>query len=190
MAKQLACKQGRRRTAADGFLETDGVKPKRSAEEAQGGSLGSADPTEVFIERNVREHGWAVNLIGAGDGPNEPAFAYTVGLFRNYSQPELIILGQPPRTMHCVLNALGDRVKAGKRFVTGERIGEILEGCDVLIREVRGFESYRDHVGYALWFYQGPSFPLFQVVWPDRNGRFPGDPNVVPGLEGRQPLLP
>lgn len=32
---------------------------------------------------------------------------------------------------------------------------------------------YVDLFGYALWFAQGPPLPFLQLIWPDRDGRFP-----------------
>ena len=66
----------------------------------------------------------------------------------------------------------------------------ILEGYPVRLREVRSPDSYREHVGYALWFNQGYDFALQQVLWPDRDGRFPGDPDADPATTALQLRLP
>jgi hypothetical protein len=59
----------------------------------------------------------------------------------------------------------------------------------VKLRPVRDPASYREHVGYARWFYRGDEFPLLQLVWPDKAGRFPGEPGANPALARQQPLL-
>jgi hypothetical protein len=76
--------------------------------------------------------------------------------------------------MHRVLNSLGALVKSGRRLAPGD----MLEGYDILLREVTAPPSFRDHVGYAIWFNGGTSFQLLQVLWPDEAGRFPGAPGV------------
>jgi hypothetical protein len=58
------------------------------------------DDGEEFIERCVREGGWAVNCVPGGDAPEKPAFAYTVGLFKNFKHAELIVFGQPREVRH------------------------------------------------------------------------------------------
>jgi hypothetical protein len=56
-----------------------------------------------------------VNLIPAGDRHDEPAFAYTTGLYKTFGHPELICFGLRHEVMHGMLNICGDRVKAGER---------------------------------------------------------------------------
>jgi hypothetical protein len=66
----------------------------------------------------------------------------------------------------------------------------VVEGYSVRLRKVQALKSYREHVGYSMWFYGGPEFPLLQVVWPDKHGRFPGDPGALAAIATQQPLLP
>lgn len=148
------------------------------------------DDGEEFIRKCVKEFGWAVQLVEEGEGPSEPAFAYTIGLHHNFGHPELIILGQPNKLMHAALNDIGDRIKQGARFASGDSLEEVIEGYPVRLREVESRESFKVHVGYALWFYAGQPFRLLQVVWPDKDGRFPGEPGAWEILKERQPLLP
>lgn len=155
---------------------------------SRGAAWTVVDDHEGFIRRCVADHGWAVQLIPAhGDAP---AFAYTVGLFRNYGQAELIVLGLRLALMHSMLNTLGERMKAGETLRPEDRQQGVIAGFDVTLREVRARASFEEHVGYALWFYERAPFPLFQVVWPDREGRFPDDPGAGDGLQRQQPLLP
>ncbi len=146
------------------------------------------DQHEGFIERCVRDHGWAVQIIP--DDDEGPGFAYTVGLHANYGHPELIIFGQPQDVMHALLNSCGDRVKSGEKLPLDRRLADILDGCDVEFREVKEPSSFKEHVGYALWFYEGSPFRLLQLVWPDKKNRFPGEPGAAAYLLTRQPLLP
>jgi hypothetical protein len=140
------------------------------------------DRADAFIERHIRDTGWAVQLIPEGEGEDELAFAYTAGLFHNYGHAELILFGLDLEVMHAVLNDCGELVKSGRKLEPGQKLGGLLEGdYELLFREVKAPQSYKQHVGYALAFYKGRDFPLLQVVWPDAQGRFPG---------GSQPLLP
>lgn len=147
--------------------------------------------TDEFITRHVRDTGWAVLKILEGESETEPAFAYTVGLFRNYGHPELILFGLPLDDMHLMLNDCGKLVKAGQRLQPGQRVGDILsDGYDVLPREVKAPQSYKEHVGRAIAFYKGLDFPLLQVLWPDARNRFPGEPGTSESSFRGQPLLP
>jgi hypothetical protein len=48
---------------------------------------------------------------------------------------------------------------------------------------------YREYVGYALWLYGGPDFPMVQCVWPLKSGHFPWDAGYDPAGATVQPLL-
>lgn len=148
------------------------------------------DDGEDFIIDAVARCGWAVELIAAGDEASQPAFAYTVGLHKSFHAPELIVVGLTHQAMGGILNELGERIKAGETLPLGEDVSGILEGYPVRLRQVQDPESYREHVGYALWFNKGYDFPLLQVLWPDRRGRFPGDPDADPAIAELQRQVP
>ena len=81
-------------------------------------------------------------------------------------------------------------MKAGEGLPVGEPISGIIDGYPVRLRQVQAHESYREHVGYALWFNGGYNFPLLQVLWPDKRGRFPGDSDTDAGIARVQPCIP
>jgi len=158
--------------------------------ETWGGPWRRHDRGEAFIVEAVQEYGWAVELIEAGEGEAEPAFAYTVGLYQSFGAPELIVFGLAQEVMHEMLNTCGERIKAGETLPVDEPFAGVLEDYAVKLRRVHAPESFREHVGYAIWFNDGKPFPLLQLVWPDKAGRFPGEPGVNPSLAKLQPLLP
>lgn len=148
------------------------------------------DPAEEFIRKAVEQHGWSVQLIPPGDGPNAPPFAYTVGLHRSLGSPELIIFGLAQDVMQRILNGCGAHVRSGGSMKVGEELTGIIRGYPLRVRKVESAESIKEHAGYALWFNSPDPFELFQVLWPDKQGRFPGEDGVDPVIAQRQPLLP
>lgn len=155
-----------------------------------GGAWRRSDNAEDFIVHAVGEYGWAVELVAAGEAESEPAFAYTVGLHKSFGAPELIVFGLSRDVMHQILNDLGEQMKAGQTLPIGEPIPGIIEGYPLRLREVRAPESYREHVGYALWFNGGYDFALLQVLWPDKRGRFPDDADADAAVAALQPRVP
>lgn len=142
------------------------------------------DATEEHIQASVRQHGWWVGAIHDGN----PAFAYTIGLYRTFKHPEILIFGLPPDRMMAILNTCGELVRAGARFEAGRRAANILDEYEVEFREVAEVTSYREYVGYARWFYGGDWFPLLQCLWPDKEGRFPHSHDAPAWLVRAQPL--
>jgi hypothetical protein len=148
------------------------------------------DGMEDLVREKVDEHGWFVMQVMAGEEPDEPAFAYTIGLHSSYGHPELIIVGLRIDLMLALLNVCGNRIKAGERLPVDEPFDRVLDGYPVCLRTVFTAESRREHVGYATWFHGGDDFRLLQLVWPDKQGRFPGEPDAAPIMATQQPLLP
>lgn len=142
------------------------------------------DEREAFIERCVESPGWSVQLVPAGE--DEPAFAYTIGLFHSFDQPELLIVGLELELMQVLLNSLAQRMKEGELFSAGTRVEGVIVGAPVRLRAVRGKKTFRESLGYARWFYGKKTFPVLQVLWPDRRGRFPGQRGASAWLTRRQ----
>jgi Domain of unknown function (DUF4262) len=135
---------------------------------------------------DVEEFGWQVALIPEDD--EGPAFAFSVGLFKNFGHPEVIIFGLVIEALHGIINLIGEEVRQGRRFAEGEVASGIIEGFDVGFREVAP-EHYAEYLGTASWYYKGINYPALQFVWPDKQGRFPWDDGLPESLRARQPLL-
>jgi hypothetical protein len=160
-----------------------------SAERADvGGAWTRYDGMEDTIRAGVEEHGWY--SIGVGADGELPAFSYTIGLHRTFGHPELICLGLRTKLMHAMFASCVDMIRHGAPPPVGVPFAGVVEGFDVQLRPVRAPDSYRQHLGYAIWFHGGREFPVLQLMWPDKQGRFPGDPDADPMLATRQPLLP
>jgi len=142
-------------------------------------------------DKDIARHGWQAMCVGRtqSDSQDQPVWCYTIGLHGTTGGPEFIIFGLPGEVAHGILTALADRLKAGEQFAGGRYYDGVLRDFPVFI----GAVPVDDYVGYvqqAINQYGGlPNFPLLQVVWPDKNGRYPWDANVVDGLATAQPLL-
>lgn len=145
------------------------------------------DDTSVAIQETIREHGWWVGLVPGGD--DQPGFAYTIGLHEAFGHPEIIVFGLGIDTMHRILNICGDRVREGARFEAGADARDIVEGFDVRFRGVNDEASHAEYLGYGCQHYRSRDFPVLQCLWPDKSGRFPGDPELAPSIAKLQPLL-
>jgi hypothetical protein len=144
------------------------------------------DETLDDIRRIIAEYGWWVGMIpGDDDGP---AFAYTVGLWETLKHPEIIILGLKLQSMHGILNGCGEMIRKGARFEDGVQVADVISSYDVRFRRLAQ-RDYAKYLGYGCRHYGGDWFPAVQCVWPDRNGKFPGDEGVAEFMADAQPLL-
>jgi len=144
-------------------------------------------------EREIEEHiietadkfGWYVAKFNATE--YLPSFAYTIGLWKNYKHPELIIFGLMADTLHSILNVGGDIVKRGNKLDANQKSDELFENSKAFILEVNQ-KNLKDYFGYGIWFNNG-NFPAYQIVWTDRNQTFPWEENFQKEFIHRQPLL-
>jgi len=143
------------------------------------------EPDKVII-RNVGEHG--CHIVGIADG--EPRYAFSIGLFLNYGQAELIIFGLDSIDSCNVINSIRDRAAAGRKYVAGEVCDDLLVESRICFVEVP-LRLYGDYLGTAIWFYEKSPrpFPCLQMVWSDRDGRFPWQSGYDERLKGHQPVL-
>lgn len=143
--------------------------------------------TEKLITQNIKEHGFHLGVIDGDD--YLPAFAFSIGLYKTYNHPEIIIFGLPQEVMQVALNTICEKVQKKNSFSTGQNYDDILSKYPVQFVEVekRNYFNYLDYVSY---FYDNTNnFPVLQMVWTDQKGNFPWDKNFDENWKFNQPLL-
>jgi hypothetical protein len=140
---------------------------------------------DAVVEEHIDRVGWSVATIPADD--EGPAFAYTIGLYRSYQHPELIMFGTRHDLAGAMVNACAMVVKSGRTLSEDLRLDEIMRDHPVGFRTFAR-ARYAEHLGRAIDLYGGEDFPALQVCWPDRHGRFPWEPGCVREVRDVQPL--
>jgi hypothetical protein len=149
-------------------------------------TLGNDDAEQRVID-DIERVGW--HLVGIEDDAEGPGFAYSIGLYHSFGQPEIILFGLgDTATMFQIVNDIGEQMRQGGNFEDWYENDELLENYRCLFRHVER-EQYREYLGYATWFYEGPEFPALQCVWPDRSGNYPWESGFSATLHDRQPIL-
>lgn len=141
---------------------------------------------EAKIWKDIEKFGWTVLLLEKTD--YLPSFAYTVGLWQNYQHPEIISFGFSNETLHSLLNIAGEMVKDGQKMELGTNSDAFLENGDVQFLKVDP-RNISDYFGMAIDWYKTAEFPAIQMVWTDRNNKFPWEKEYEKEFEHRQPLL-
>lgn len=142
-------------------------------------------PAERKILADVEEYG--VHIVHVPGDDEAPGFSFTVGLWHSFEQPEVIVFGLPDEVAHELLNGIADDADDGKQFLAGQKHDGLLVGYPVRFFALPQ-ERYRDYLGVACWAYEGDAFPAVQLVWPDKQGRWPWDPGVREGFAAAQPV--
>jgi hypothetical protein len=151
------------------------------------------DQQDAWYADAIRRHGCAVVYVGGeacsypgcshppGD---QPAFAYSIGLFGLF-HPELLIFSQPPRVAALVLNRLAERVWKGEALLPGQII--TVEGWEhrIVPEEV---PNPGEIVFQANRYYRRPpdeSVPVLQLSYDDGDGRFPWEEGYASASQPR-----
>jgi hypothetical protein len=112
-------------------------------------------------------------------------FAYTVGVWHTFGQPELVMFGLTGADMQTWLNTCVE-VGRDKGWPPADKpFDGVLDGFETQLRDVHP-SWYRALFGTALGFYRGVAVPFRQLVWPDRHGRWPWDETATPSSRARQ----
>lgn len=114
-----------------------------------------------------------------------PGWSYTLGVYDTCGKPEVITVGLYENTAHFLLNEAANRLRNGVNLAGGrhrEMVGEV--ECEFRPVDLKWVKHL---MGWALWYYEASEFPVLQAVYPDRENRFPEDPDFDEVF--RQPLL-
>jgi hypothetical protein len=145
-----------------------------------------SDASERKVLADVEEYGWhCLNIHAEGDSA---PWTFTIGLYKTWKFPELIIVGLKQDVAHAVLNNVAVDLKKGIKPDLASPTGDLLENYMCCYIEVPK-SQYREHVGTARWYYGGNDFPLFQIVWPSKDGHFPWHPDASESFRKWQSLL-
>lgn len=128
------------------------------------------------------------HVVKVLDTDDTPGWAYSVGLYKNFNHPEIVVFGLDDEVMHYLINTVGEGVRLGKSFAVDGMYPDLIDAYSCTFKPVNQVWYY-DFLGYANWFYQGPNYPALQCIWPDKNSLFPWDPDFNPNWVWAQPLL-
>jgi hypothetical protein len=139
------------------------------------------DAFEQRIVDAVEEHGWFALSVAPRTNSDDPEewFTYTIGLPKSRGWPELICFGLAAQTAHSILTDAIAECDAKKiNPSAGLLLSNTLDGFDALLAD--GAKIPDHYFGTATWFadYAATKAPpdRLQLLWPDKNGRFPNDP--------------
>ena len=147
------------------------------------------DAGDLRLIKNVVECG--CHIIAVEKEAGHPEFAYSIGLYLNYLQPEVVIVEVDPAPAGRVINRIAAHLKSGGTLTCGVPYDGFHDSASLMFRELRMAE-HTEELGFAIWFYcsrsRGLNFPVYQAMWPDRSGRFPSDARCDPRVVRAQSL--
>ena len=145
------------------------------------------DASERGFLSVIREHGW-FNTRVFDPEQKEPDFSYSTGFFSSTGFPEIIVFSLPKQVSHDILWDIYRDISEGNAPAKATKISGVFGHHEAVLLPV-SIAAYEEHLGWSRWFYQGSDFPCLQLIWPDREGRFPWDAGFDPEFAEKQPDL-
>lgn len=143
------------------------------------------EPHAKMVWDKVESCGWAV--VYTSSKADALGHAYTVGLFENFSHPEIMIAGMPQLPSAVALNHLALRVSRGENFE------DIHPQAGVLAEGMARFTAMHPAwvqrlMGMNELYTPLADLPAIQALWPDDEGVFPDEPGCDASAFTRQPV--
>ncbi len=127
-----------------------------------------------FLEDKLKWHAYTHIVVADDDMPTAAHFIHTIGRARS-DAPELILTGgiDPALAMDLIADVVAHERRAG-----GLNADEMIRDgvrLPVLLKDVSTEFVRRNRVAQATSRF-GADLRVFQIVWPDGQGRYPSDP--------------
>ena len=148
------------------------------------------DQRDQFWIDLVAAHGHGINIVvdDPGEPSGQPPFAYSIGAWESYGAPELIVFGLRKEVAESIINAVMASHVAGRRFRCGVPERQVIQDdVPVYFLEVDP-ELAKVYATFTDWYYEHEPFPLWQIIWPDKGGRFPWEPEYAGDLRWQPDL--
>jgi hypothetical protein len=146
---------------------------------------GEPTPEQKQILADIVALGAHIAHVPASD--DWPEYSYTAGLTTTFGHPELILFGLEPESAEALLDALIDEIDEGRRFLVGSEHEGLLRNYPLRIHGVPS-AMMETILPRALWASGGVATAV-QLVWPDKQGRWPWQDDVREGFAELQPVL-
>lgn len=141
---------------------------------------------EIKLQSDIELFGW--HVIKVPEDNLGPSVGYSIGFYHTFEHPEIIIIGLELDALHYLINRIGDSIRLGTIFQSGQFYSNLIEGVDCYFTSVDSV-FYKEYVSYAETYYKGANFPILQCIYPTLSGIYPWQNEWPVELKNVQPIL-
>jgi hypothetical protein len=143
----------------------------------------SAEQRKVLTD--IAEYG--CHVVSVPEDGETPDYSFTVGLWHTWQHPEVAVVGLDEEVAQDLLNAVADLIDEGATFTAGQVAQGLIDTYPVTFKAIpEGHVA--GYLGTAAWANEG-AFPVLQLVYPDKLGRYPWHEGCAQGFRELQPLI-
>jgi len=133
------------------------------------------DDSDRKLLSDIDRVGWHVVMIPEEDGT--PGWSFSVGLFKSFNHPEVVVFGLPLELSGQVINGISAVIQKGKTFESGqESIQRFSKACCVLSDLLSGGGIGRSS-GMPAGTIEARSSQYFSASGPTSSSTIPGSRN-------------
>jgi hypothetical protein len=126
----------------------------------------------------IEQHGYTFVGVFDPDG-KDPQFAYSIGLTQ-FAWPEVLFIGNMrPDYIEIILTDLINKWREAGTYQLGDNMGLIvfkdLSEHPLRVIEVDAHHVLDEYAHQVLRYFDPGEVKFVQVLWPDTNGKFPGE---------------
>ena len=129
-----------------------------------------------------------MHIVSVLEEVTAPGYSFSIGLSHSFRHPEVLVFGLSPEVAQELINLVADEVSNGREFKKGCESDDLLRGYPVRFTPVSS-DYHAQYLGNARWAYEGRPFEVVQLVYPDKQGRWPWDISTRDGFRDNQPVL-
>jgi Domain of unknown function (DUF4262) len=148
----------------------------------------AATPEGAVIQNVLQSHHHC-HLMGVYPpvDEQEPPFTYSIGLWYNFHHPEIVCIGLPNQVAGVLINDYAQAIATGQLPPRDTPITGALANDYQLQFKLCGDQAKTLYTCWASWFNGGTDYPLLQLIWQDKQYRWPWEAGFHP--LPAQPLL-
>ena len=136
-----------------------------------------------ILAYNIRMNGFGMLYSFA----ELPSFVYTAGIEASWGHPELIVFGLDYDSSTRLINETVRLIREGVSL-DYQGIDHGIEGMTVKLHEVPYDIAVR-YMCETATYYGEKRFRVLQLLWPDKQGRFPIEPGCSDNVKKAQPII-
>jgi hypothetical protein len=146
---------------------------------------GAASRGREFLA-DIEQNG--IQIVYDEDESAQSSRAFTLGLWHTQKQPEIVVLGLPEELAERVLELVIDDVEDGVFCAADQKREGLVHGYPVWFGRVTRAQV-QALLPEIVHTYGSADVPVLQLVYPDKQGRWPWDEGVRDGFRDTQPVL-
>jgi hypothetical protein len=148
-------------------------------------------PHAEKIEWMIETNGWALEPVAAVHDADQrrPAYAYSIGMPDAVGFADVAVFGLAPVAANGLVTLVADACRGGTDIPVGVELVGLLDNDLRCYFAPIDTQAASDFFWTATAWYRGEPYEMVQLLFPDRSGNMPYEPDYEQRMRLAQPVL-